>query len=446
MLWALLSLALWSQSSVLLKADGISLPTNSYTGRLDLGFWGFSDTNTWVSDFGATPISFTNLAVYDSGYGNTAVVVDSADPAWLQYNIFEPSGTQTNLQVDLGSLSIWFRPNWSSVSEGGSGPGCWGRIIEIGNYTQDNSSSWWSLFMDPDGANIYFATQTNGQPAMTNLVLPIDCTNGGWHMLALTYSSTNAMLIWDGVSVTNGLPLSYWPSADVLSNGFLIGSDSNGVLQAHGALDNLNTSNFERDSNTIWLTYLTLATITYGGPTYIAELASAPSVTSNTMGYQAISGSGFLTNTGAASTCINSTNVWFTNITAFATNGAMAIAFDICGGSNGWPYDVFANAVVGPTNSQAYKWYWMGQGYTCNRYQLSSLTNSTVFLRLGTPLDSDHDGLTDAYELLVSHTDPHNPDTDGDGISDSDEVLLKMNPLVADPPFPTTTTIQTCPQ
>ena len=33
--------------------------------------------------------------------------------------------------------------------------------------------------------------------------------------------------------------------------------------------------------------------------------------------------------------------------------------------------------------------------------------------------DSDGDGLTDFYEINVSHTDPNNPDTDGDGVIDS---------------------------
>jgi len=39
-------------------------------------------------------------------------------------------------------------------------------------------------------------------------------------------------------------------------------------------------------------------------------------------------------------------------------------------------------------------------------------------------LDSDGDGLSDAYEQLVSHTDPMRADTDGDGVSDGDEVSL----------------------
>jgi hypothetical protein len=46
------------------------------------------------------------------------------------------------------------------------------------------------------------------------------------------------------------------------------------------------------------------------------------------------------------------------------------------------------------------------------------MPGSEAYIILGTPKDSDKDGLTDAYELLVSHTDPNNADTDGDGIPD----------------------------
>lgn len=47
--------------------------------------------------------------------------------------------------------------------------------------------------------------------------------------------------------------------------------------------------------------------------------------------------------------------------------------------------------------------------------------------------DTDGDGLTDQEEVLYG-TDRLNPDTDGDGISDGDEVAAGTNPLVPDEP------------
>jgi len=43
-------------------------------------------------------------------------------------------------------------------------------------------------------------------------------------------------------------------------------------------------------------------------------------------------------------------------------------------------------------------------------------------------LDSDHDGLNDALELKFK-TDPKNPDSDGDGFKDGEEVDWDYNPL-----------------
>jgi len=43
--------------------------------------------------------------------------------------------------------------------------------------------------------------------------------------------------------------------------------------------------------------------------------------------------------------------------------------------------------------------------------------------------DSDNDGLSDYDELFVYKTDPYNPDTDGDGFLDGDEVTNGFNPL-----------------
>jgi len=63
------------------------------------------------------------------------------------------------------------------------------------------------------------------------------------------------------------------------------------------------------------------------------------------------------------------------------------------------------------------------------------LTNAQEFT-LGTDpnkADTDGDGLSDGQEVNTSKTDPAKADTDGDGLSDGDEVnLYKSNPTVAD--------------
>ena len=54
------------------------------------------------------------------------------------------------------------------------------------------------------------------------------------------------------------------------------------------------------------------------------------------------------------------------------------------------------------------------------------------YMVAGGALDSDGDGLTDEEELKLG-TDPHNPDTDGDGLTDGEEVkVYKTDPLNPD--------------
>jgi hypothetical protein len=78
----------------------------------------------------------------------------------------------------------------------------------------------------------------------------------------------------------------------------------------------------------------------------------------------------------------------------------------------------------------------MGQGYQCCTYTIPGLTNGAVYLLLGTHLDSDADGLTDAYERLVSHTNPYVADTSGDGMLDGWKALWGMSGIINNPAQP----------
>ncbi len=384
-----------------------------------LNFWSFSDTNSWASDYGNLPVSFTNLTASDLGDG-FALVVNSTNPAGLQLNVLETNGA-TNITVDVGSVAFWYAPNWSSTNQGGNGPGEWGRLLEVGGYTPDSSFGLWSLYVDDVGANLYFSAQTNdfSSNLCTYVTAPIAWTTNYWHFIAFTYSATNTALYLDGVLATNGPPITNYPGPLALANGLFIGSDSNGIYQAKGMLDDLATYRVPLGASTIARMYFLNSLYYYGNMFNLANLIQAPFAPAYTATYDVISGQGALQWQGANSICITGLttgDIWITNTTATVTsNGTMNITFTIEGGAPGIPYDVFANPALG-FGSPWPPWTWMGQGYECGIYKLINLPATACFLVLGTPTQSKVGGLTDAYEQLVLQIDSQGSQSDTNGV------------------------------
>ena len=230
-----------------------------------------------------------------------------------------------------------------------------------------------------------------------------------------------------------------YPGPEVLANGFYLGADNPGFYQAHGLFNALQTYSYPLCSNDVQTIF------NWYYPTYVISpwnmamwaIASAPTspYTNYSSSYDIITGTGNLQQVGTVA-AITSTNVWITNVLASVagtgTNN-MKLTFTIQGGNDGVSYDTFVNSVLDFSSDTNKSWSWQGQGIHGVTYAITNLPNTTCFLILGTPQDSDYDGLTDAYERLVSKTDPHNADTDGDGISDSDEILNGSNPLSSGP-------------
>jgi hypothetical protein len=154
-------------------------------------------------------------------------------------------------------------------------------------------------------------------------------------------------------------------------------------------------------------------------------ISASSSTTTYTPLADVITGAGFLQANGPVAAHTYGTNagqVWITNGTATTVgSNTTAISFTIEGGQDGCMYDVFAiGALPAPLTSG--NWAWLGQGGHFTNYTVS-ITCPNAFLLLGTPQDSDSDGLTDAYENLVSHSNPTNYTTDGSGMADGWEVL-----------------------
>jgi hypothetical protein len=261
----------------------------------------------------------------------------------------------------------------------------------------------------------------------TYVSAPISWTTNYFHYIALTYSATNTVLYFDGALAASGPPVTVYPGPDVQGGGFYLGSDSNGVLQAHGLFNSIKTYNVALDANTIQYMYNTEYVMYEINPyniRFMSSLASATTSATNGSDADVITGPGYL-QLVSSGTGITSSNVWITNVVATATGSGtnrMTLQFTIQGGSNDVPYDVFANSVLS-FGTNGVSWSWMGQGYHGNTYQLTNLPSTACYLILGTPLDSDGDGLTDAYENLVSKTDPNVYSSDGTGMSDGWEIL-----------------------
>ncbi len=429
----LLWLCLFLLSGTLARAD---VPEPGPGTNLWLNKWTFYNTNTWESDLHYTPISSTNVDSTFLGNG-TAVVIDNTNGAALHYRIYETN--RTNLTVDIGSVMFWFAPSWSSTNQSGTGPGQWGRLFEAGEYTTNASIGLWSIFVDPEGENIYFSGQDDQGNEAQFLTAPITWTTNYWHLIALTCSESNSVLYVDGEVAAIGEPPYDLPPPVTLTNGFYLGSDLTGLLQARGMFDDLVTYDFPITEEEIYNTFQAQSFYYYLNPANEANYAissSAPPIATYDPGFNPITGIGSLQYVSFASNCVVRSNVWITNMVAEvvgpSTNRTINFTFEIAGGSNTFPYDVFATAALIGTNLTNGAWAWMGQGYTCSRYILTNLsalspTNKT-FIILGCPVDTDADGLTDAYEKLISHSDPLVADSNHDGLIDGVAVLYGMNP------------------
>ena len=385
--------------------------------------WSFDDAN-WLSDSAYSPIGFTNITNVSGGDGQCLSI--SATNAFLQYNVVESDGT-TNLVVDTGSFTVWINPNWASTNiTGGTGPGTYARVIEVGTFSTNATTEWWSLYFSPDGCNLLLSAEAGG--TLTNYIAaPVSFASNAWENIAVTYSATNTALYINGFLAGDGPGMTVYPGSTTLSNGFFVGSDSSGSSQFNGLMDDLVSYNIELDSTTVFATYDVFAAA-YSGAVIISENpTNAPSVPSEGSTFDAITGPGFLQNIGSSTNCVTGSQVYFTNFSCvLTTNNGATITFTITGGTNNAVYDVFGTTTLDGTNTQ---WYWLGQGTNCGVYQLPAQSLTSTCYVLGTLQDSDKDGLTDAYELLVSKTDPNNGETFYDGLSDGWNVLYGVNPL-----------------
>jgi hypothetical protein len=418
-----------------------NLPRDYYDDMLDS--FSFDDCTNWTDDCLDLPLSWTNLtSVRGDGL---AVLIDNTNGSWVQYGltVSDEVNVYTNLALGQGTLMLWFYLTNAASADGWKlDSGGWGTFIEAGNYTPDASYGWWSLYSD--GTNIYFSAQDALGNQTNYLSAPLNWNpqSNAWTHLALTWSPTNAtQLFLNGALAATGPSMSIVPDLSVISNSFYIGS-SGTSNQLHAAFDDIGIFDCVVDSLTIAGTY-GMYSIIYSGqaPVYMLPppIPMAPYEPSVTPTWNAVTGPGNLLAVSTNTTgCVSSSNFWLTNMTVVAASGGgMNATFTICGGQDGVPYDVLANSLLDFSSDTNKAWAWMGQGYHCVTYTLTNLPASTVFIILGnSQVDTDSDGLSDAFERLSSKTNPYLADSSGDGMLDGWKLTWGLNLSLDNPGQP----------
>jgi hypothetical protein len=271
--------------------------------------------------------------------------------------------------------------------------------------------------VDAGGNNIYFSTQTNDLSSnfWTYVSAPISWNTNFFHFIVLTYCATNTALYLDDTLVTNGPPMAVYPGLNALTNGFWIGSSSNGLNQSHGLFDLVATYNYPLDSNDID------AMFNWYYPNYVMNPYNIDYMDFNS---SSLNFSGYGTNLALAPISISN------NLASlFVVNSFGDVMYEI----------------QGTTNLAQPNWFSLGFVYGSELTNLTlanvMVTNRPVlFLRIRSWISGDGSGLPDWWELLYfGHTgiDPDALDSAGDGWTIWQDFENGYNPTIFHtPPAP----------
>src|ERR1041385_1759630 len=164
---------------------GLAVPGSSAADgfeRARVGYWRFDDA-TWEGENGQRPLLSTNIQHAPSFDGLALQVTNNG--GLLRY-----SGVGTNglplIDCRHGSIRFWFKPNWSSTSVGGAGPGHNARFLAMGQFkapgwNTNANDGCFILGLDPPGTAIGLALQDNHGRTQGPGSLPVTFVSNRWH-------------------------------------------------------------------------------------------------------------------------------------------------------------------------------------------------------------------------------------------------------------------------
>ena len=376
-----------------------------------------------VAGYGELIESWSGYALQRSGRSVVPFIVPALD-----------SKGRTNIACDAGAIRFWFKSYWSSASlPGGKSPGTEARLLEFAVVGDKQTAVVWSLQVSADGSALQVVGASDTEPSVL-LQAEIGWRAGEWHLVTLDYGPKGTALFIDGELAAQGAgTVSVPPSVGAL----VVGSTLRGTEVAEGEFEELTA--FAHPLTQLEIAFYRASTsgqAALGAITPEEDQAQREASAKRRAERDAEGegdGSQMMRMLGGTSQCLSNVPVFITNVVAaFDTNQGWTVTFDLQGGTNGLLYDVFTTTNLSGDSITNSQWTWLEQGPTCSTYQYTNQPAMNAFYVAGTPLDSDGDGLTDAFENLVSKTSPSLADTDGDGLPDGWEHGHGLNPLVDD--------------
>ena len=399
-----------------------------YHNRFDEVYWhGKERGETVQTEAGTLVESWSGYALQRAGGSVTPFVV----PALNERG-------QLNVACDFGSVGFWLKPYWTSAAvKARSEPGVPARLLDLVVIGAQDAAVGWSLQASADGNSLLLV----GASGERILGADIAWSAGEWHWVVLNYGTKGTALYVDEAWVAEGdvtfaLPQNF--------SGLVLGSSLLGTETAGGEFEDFYCYRKPMTGKQPGFGYEGNKRRAALGPVSSEETAALAERREEMKALREAQlllepegegGGMMLRMMGSTIDCVTNVPLHITNtVCMWVTNQAWTVTFDVQGTNS--PADIFTTTNLSGNNITNVAWVWLERGPSCATYQYTNQFASQSFYILGMMLDTDGDGLTDAYEKLVSKTSPTNPDTDGDGISDRDELLGNTDPLLSEPAIP----------
>lgn len=376
--------------------------------------WTFDDTNSAALRADGV-LASARLIESWSGY---AVHLDPNAGAVVTSPVTAGDGRPV-LLPGRSSIRFWHRPGWTSTGAGGSGPRQWVKLLEMDQSPATGTGLWLTLGIDPAGDSAVVRLRT-GQRVATVVRAPIVWSTNAWHEVVLTFAEQDLALFVDGVLAGEATDAIEWPDEEAWRRVQLsFGAGLDGQNVAVGDWDEVSTLSVPLAPDYIAWNYQRLARLAALGPVADDELVRLREAA---MGVQTMSvdgpppppggGGGGGTNQPPPESPPAPPGL---KLTVPRESGG-TLAMSLREADTNDAYDVFQKTALAP----GYGWKLAaagGVGQT--NFNVTMPATNTAFYRAASALDSDGDGLSDAFEVSVTGTATNLFDTDSDGFSDA---------------------------